>query len=38
VIVGSLLVRAATEAVDAGESPAAAVGAAVAGLAAGLRR
>jgi tryptophan synthase alpha chain len=38
VIVGSRLVRAATEAVDAGADPAAAVGEAVAALAAGLRR
>jgi tryptophan synthase alpha chain len=38
VIVGSRLVRAALEAVDAGEDSAAAVGAAVAELAAGLRR
>jgi tryptophan synthase alpha chain len=38
VIVGSRLVRAAIEAVDAGEDPAAAVGLLVAGLAAGLRR
>ncbi len=38
VIVGSSLVRAATEAVDAGRSPAAAVGEAVAALAGGLRR
>jgi tryptophan synthase alpha chain len=37
VIVGSRLVRAALEAVDAGDDPAAAVGALVAGLAAGLR-
>ena len=38
VIVGSRLVRAATEAVDAGEDPAAAVGAAVAALARALER
>jgi tryptophan synthase alpha chain len=38
VIVGSRLVRAALEAVDAGEDPAAAVGAAVAKLAGGLKR
>jgi hypothetical protein len=38
VIVGSRLVRAAIEAADAGEDPAAAVGAAVAELAAGLTR
>ena len=38
VIVGSRLVRAAIEAVDAGEDPAAAVGSAVAALAAGLKR
>jgi tryptophan synthase alpha chain len=38
VIVGSRLVRAALEAVDAGEDPAAAVGALVAGLAGALRR
>jgi tryptophan synthase alpha chain len=38
VIVGSRLVRAALEAVDAGEDPATAVGAAVAALAAGLKR
>jgi tryptophan synthase alpha chain len=38
VIVGSRLVRAAIEAADAGEDPAAAVGAAVAELAAGLSR
>jgi tryptophan synthase alpha chain len=37
VIVGSRLVRAALEAVDAGQDPAAAVGELVAGLAAGLR-
>lgn len=38
VIVGSRLVRAAAEAVDGGEDPAAAVGTVVAALAAGLRR
>jgi tryptophan synthase alpha chain len=38
VIVGSRLVRAALEAVDAGQDPAAAVGATVAALAAGLKR
>jgi hypothetical protein len=38
VIVGSRLVRAALEAVDAGQDPAAAVGAAVAALASGLER
>jgi hypothetical protein len=38
VIVGSRLVRAAIEAVDAGEDPAAAVGALVAALASGLKR
>jgi tryptophan synthase alpha chain len=38
VIVGSRLVRAAVEAADAGEDPAAAVGSVVAGLAAGLAR
>jgi tryptophan synthase alpha chain len=38
VIVGSRLVRAALEAVDAGDDPAAAVGAVVAELAAGLSR
>jgi tryptophan synthase alpha chain len=38
VIVGSRLVRAAIEAADAGEDPAAAVGSAVAELAAGLSR
>ena len=38
VIVGSRLVRAATEAVDAGEDPAAAVGELVAALAKALQR
>jgi tryptophan synthase alpha chain len=38
VIVGSRLVRAATEAADSGADPAAAVGELVAALAAGLRR